>query len=918
MNANLLEKVFGTKNSRELNRMQKTVAAINDLEPELETLEDLELRARAEGIRKRLSEGESLDEVLVDTFALVREASRRTIGERHYDVQLLGGIVLHQGRIAEMRTGEGKTLMATLAVSLSALSGHGVHIVTVNDYLARRDADWMRPIYELLGISVGVIQSEQPHAEKQEAYGADVTYGTNHEFGFDYLRDNMAFRREDRVQRGLAYAIVDEVDSILIDEARTPLIISGAADDNIDLYQQINRVAPTLVEQEKVEDPLPAVLGGETEEDTGDFFIDEQHRSVELTDRGHHTVEEKLRQLQLLEGDDSLYSSGNLSLLHHVTAALKAHYLYKRDVDYMIQNGEVVIIDEHTGRAMPGRRWSDGIHQAVEAKERVKIRQETQTVASTTYQNYFRLYSRLAGMTGTAETEALEFRQIYGLDVLVIPTHKPMIRDDRNDLIYLSLDEKYDAIVEDVQGCLKDGRPVLVGTTSIESSERLSNELDRRKIKHSVLNAKQHAREADIVAQAGKPGTITIATNMAGRGTDIMLGGNWLAEVQKRNLSADAPQVTTIKEEWQKLHDQVVEAGGLHIIGTERHESRRIDNQLRGRSGRQGDPGSSRFYLSLDDDLLRLFATPRWQQMMRSVGLEKGEAIEAKMVNNTIERAQRKIEGRNYDIRKNLLEYDDVANEQRLRIYEQRDELLGLSDIHEIIEEFRHDVLDNLISQFILPGSVPEHWDVEGLQRTLRAEFGTSLNVQTLVQNQEVDTEEELRTVAFDHITKEYNTKRARWLQEGIDGTVLECRVMLEILDVKWKEHLQRMDHLRQGIYLRAYAQKQPKQEYKREAFELFAEMLEEIKLKVATTLSRLDIDRSSNEREQERELQRRRESNKRLRTSQTNGVPDAANGAENAFQAEPFQRQSVKIGRNEPCPCGSGKKYKRCCGMQQ
>lgn len=918
MNANLLEKVFGTKNSRELNRMQKTVAAINDLEPELETLDNSELRARAEGIRKRLSEGESLDEVLVDTFALVREASRRTIGERHYDVQLLGGIVLHQGRIAEMRTGEGKTLMATLAVSLSALSGHGVHIVTVNDYLARRDADWMRPIYELLGISVGVIQSEQPHAEKQEAYGADVTYGTNHEFGFDYLRDNMAFRREDRVQRGLAYAIVDEVDSILIDEARTPLIISGAADDNIDLYQQINRVAPTLVEQEKVEDPLPAVLGGETEEDTGDFFIDEQHRSVELTDRGHHTIEEKLRKLQLLEEDASLYSSGNLSLLHHVTASLKAHYLYKRDVDYMIQNGEVVIIDEHTGRAMPGRRWSDGIHQAVEAKERVKIRQETQTVASTTYQNYFRLYSRLAGMTGTAETEALEFRQIYGLDVLVIPTHKPMIRDDRNDLIYLSLDEKYDAIVDDVQDCLKVGRPVLVGTTSIESSERLSNELDRRKIKHSVLNAKQHAREADIVAQAGKPGTITIATNMAGRGTDIMLGGNWLAEVQKRNLSADAPQVTTIKEEWQKLHDQVVEAGGLHIIGTERHESRRIDNQLRGRSGRQGDPGSSRFYLSLDDDLLRLFATPRWQQMMRSVGLEKGEAIEAKMVNNTIERAQRKIEGRNYDIRKNLLEYDDVANEQRLRIYEQRDELLGLGDIHEIIEEFRHDVLDNLISQFILPGSVPEHWDVEGLQRTLRAEFGTSLNVQTLVQNQEVDTEEELRTVAFEHITREYNTKRARWLQEGIDGTVLECRVMLEILDVKWKEHLQRMDHLRQGIYLRAYAQKQPKQEYTREAFELFAEMLEEIKLKVATTLSRLDIDRSSNEREQERELQRRRESSKRLRTSQINGVPDATNGAGNALQAEPFQRQTVKIGRNEPCPCGSGKKYKHCCGMQQ
>ena len=919
MIVNTLQNLFGSKNLRELKRMQKTVDAINALESEIQSLPDEELRLRANEIRSRLQKGEALDKVLPETFALVREASQRTNGERHYDVQLIGGMALHEGRIAEMKTGEGKTLMATLAASLSALTGNGVHIVTVNDYLARRDADWMRPIYEMLGISVGVIQSDQPHEEKQEAYQADVTYGTNHEFGFDYLRDNMAFRMEDRYQRGLAYAIVDEVDSILIDEARTPLIISGAADDRIDLYQQVNRIAPQLEQQEKTDDSLPAILGGEAPEDTGDFYVDEQNRSVELTERGHHTVEIKLKDLKLLGEDESLYASSNLALLHHVTAALRAHYLYKRDVDYMVQNGEIVIIDEHTGRAMTGRRWSEGLHQAVEAKERVKIKQETQTVASTTYQNYFRLYSRLAGMTGTADTEAFEFQQIYGLGVLVIPTHMPMVRDDRNDLIYLSLDEKYDAIVEDIHECLKAKRPVLVGTTSIESSERLSKELDRRKIKHSVLNAKQHEREADIVAQAGQPGTITIATNMAGRGTDIMLGGNWMAEVQKRNLELASPQAEAIHQEWEKLHQEVVDAGGLHIIGTERHESRRIDNQLRGRAGRQGDPGSSRFYLSLDDNLLRLFATPKWQSMMKSVGLEKGEAIEAKMVNNTIERAQKKIEGRNYDIRKNLLEYDDVANDQRLAIYEQRDELLSLGDMHEIVEEMRYGVLNNLIDQFTPPGSIADHWDLEGLTRSLRSEFGAQINIREMIDRGDVDTEEDLRDRCADHLTKAYDSKRSRWIQEGIDAKVLECRVMLEILDVKWKEHLQRMDHLRQGIHLRAYAQRNPKQEYKRESFELFAEMLEEINLKVATTLSRIDIDRSSEERDRERELQRRQQASRSLQMSRTNGLPEQNNGAEQPqIQAVPFQREHAKVGRNAPCPCGSGKKYKHCHGRVQ
>ncbi|MCY4657824.1 MAG: preprotein translocase subunit SecA [Gammaproteobacteria bacterium] len=913
-----LQNLFGTKNSRELGRMEKSVKEINALEPEIQTLSDAELKDRANAVRQRLKEGSSLDSELAETFALVREASLRTSGERHYDVQLLGGMVLHHGQIAEMRTGEGKTLMATLAVSLSALTGKGVHIVTVNDYLARRDADWMRPIYEMLGISVGVIQSQQPHAEKQEAYRADVTYGTNHEFGFDYLRDNMAFRMEDRVQRGLAYAIVDEVDSILIDEARTPLIISGAADDRIDVYQQVNRIAPTLVQQEKVDDSGPAILGGEQPEDTGDFFVDEQNRSVELTERGHQVVEVKLKELNLLDPDESLYSASNLGLLHHVTSALKAHYLYKRDVDYMVQNGEIVIIDEHTGRAMTGRRWSEGIHQAVEAKERVKIKQETQTVASTTYQNYFRLYSRLAGMTGTAETEAFEFRSIYGLNVLVIPTHKPMIRDDQNDLIFLSLDEKYDAIVEDIHDCLNRGQPVLVGTTSIESSERLSKELNHRKIKHSVLNAKQHEREADIIAQAGRPGTITIATNMAGRGTDIVLGGNWMAEVQGRNLEMDSPQAKAIHEEWQGLHQQVLDAGGLRIIGTERHESRRIDNQLRGRAGRQGDPGSSRFYLSLDDNLLRLFATPKWQSMMRSVGLQEGEAIEAKMVNNTIERAQRKIEGRNFDIRKNLLEYDDVSNDQRLVIYQQRDELLALGDMHEIVGEMRHGVVNNMIDQFIVPGSLPDHWDIDGLQRMLPAEFGSQIHIKSLIDKGDVETEEDLRVACFEQITEEYDKKRESWIQEGIDAKVLECRVMLEILDMKWKEHLQRMDHLRQGIHLRAYAQKNPKQEFKRESFELFAEMLEEINLKVATTLSRIQLDRSTEERDRERELQRRREAVRRTQISEESDVPEQSNGAQQAPQAMPYQREHAKVGRNAPCPCGSGKKYKHCHGQNE
>ena len=909
----VFKKMFGDRNARELKRMQSKVDQINGFAQQMVALTDAALSNKTEEFRTRYANDEKLDDLLPEAFAAVREATDRTINTRHFDVQLLGGITLHEGRIAEMRTGEGKTQVATLAAYLNAIPGDGVHIVTVNDYLARRDAEWMGPVYRALGMSVGVIQSRQEQLAKREAYEADVTFGTNNEFGFDYLRDNMAFRQTDRYQRGLHYAIVDEVDSILIDEARTPLIISGPADDNTELYQQINKIAPKLKQQDPVADRLPSVLGGGTAEDTGDFFIEPKHRSVELTERGHGRIEEFLRKAGLLGTDDSLYAAGNLQLLHHVTVALKAHFLYKRDVEYMVKDREVIIIDEHTGRAMPGRRWSEGIHQAIEAKEGVPIRHETQTMASTTFQNYFRLYSRLAGMTGTADTEAFEFQQIYNLEVIVIPTHLPMIRDDRNDVIYMTLEEKYDAIVEDICDCRESGRPVLIGTTSIDSSERLSRELRKRKIDHNVLNAKQHEREADVVAEAGRPGKVTIATNMAGRGTDIVLGGSYTAEIAALGEETERTHSDQIMKQWKVCHQQVIDSGGLHIIGTERHESRRIDNQLRGRSGRQGDPGSSRFYLSMEDDLLRRFASERWNNMVKSLGLQRGEAIQAKMVNNAIERAQRRVEGQHFDVRKNLLEYDDVANDQRQVIYSQRNELMEVDSIRSTIEEIRSDVLDDVISEYIVLGSVPDQWEIEGLEQILRTEFGIEVPIRNWIETETVDTEQDVRDKIKETFVQHYELKRKEWAERDIDTDIVEKQIMLMILDKKWKEHLFAMDHLRQGIHLRAYAQKQPKQEYKRESFHLFQTLLQNIQQETIRMLTRMDIKQEGARREREDEIRRRKEEMQKLQFRHSGSSDSAA--AKRAAAKKPFVREQPKVGRNEPCPCGSGKKYKHCHG---
>jgi len=906
----MLRKIFGTKNSRELKRMGKVVARINALEPDLLKLSDAELKAITGQLKARHAQGESLDDLLPEAFAAVRESARRTKNMRHFDVQLIGGITLHEGRIAEMRTGEGKTLVATLAVYLNALTGKGVHVVTVNDYLARRDALWMSPIYEALGLTVGIIQSNQDPNEKRIAYRADATYGTNNEFGFDYLRDNMAFTLEDQFQRELAYAIVDEVDSILIDEARTPLIISGPAEQSTELYQKIDKIAPNLKPQVANEAADPNA------EPTGDFVVDEKNRQVELTEIGHEKIERELVRLGLLEEGDSLYAATNLGLLHHVHAALKAHALFKRDVDYMVVNDEVVIVDEHTGRAMPGRRWSEGIHQAIEAKERVSIQNETQTLASTTFQNYFRLYGKLAGMTGTADTEAFEFRQIYGLDVVVIPTNQPMIREDNNDLVYLTIEEKYDAIVEDINDCIKRGQPVLVGTASIESSERISNELNKRGIAHNVLNAKQHEREADIIAQAGSPGALTIATNMAGRGTDIVLGGNWESEAEKLDDPSPA-QIEQLKKAWQQRHDAVIAAGGLHIIGTERHESRRIDNQLRGRAGRQGDPGSSRFYLSMEDNLMRIFASDRIRGIMQSIGLEKGEAIEHRMVNNAIEKAQRKVEGHNFDMRKNLLEFDDVANDQRQVIYQQRRDLMLAEDISATIEGLREEVVLNLVSEYIPPQSIEEQWDIDGLEQALQAEFASRQPLRRWLDEDDTLDEESLARKILAQIDAEYTAKEQEWLNHGISMRQVEKQIMLQILDQRWKEHLATMDHLRQGIHLRAYAQKQPKQEYKRESFELFQELLENIKRDVVRLLSRVQIE--APDAVQEAERRRREEAERRMRFTHAetsaleNGEP--ASPEPQQMKPETFVRGERKVGRNEPCPCGSGKKFKQCHG---
>lgn len=908
----MLRKIFGTKNSRELKRMGKVVVQINALEPQFRALSDDELRNTTKTLRQRLDEGAELDSLLPEAFAAVRESGLRSKQLRAFDVQLIGGITLHEGRIAEMRTGEGKTLAATLPAYLNALSGQGVHIVTVNDYLARRDAAWMGPVYETLGLTVGVVQSGQNPTDKRAAYRSDIIYGTNNEFGFDYLRDNMAFTLEDKFQRDLNYAIVDEVDSILIDEARTPLIISGPAEESTELYKKINGIPRKLEQQEYVEKPDPDT------EPTGDYVVDEKNRQVELTEIGHEKVEEELIRLGLLGEGDSLYAATNLNLLHHVHAALKAHALFKRDVDYMVAEGEIVIVDEHTGRAMPGRRWSEGIHQAIEAKEKVAIQNETQTLASTTFQNYFRLYNKLSGMTGTADTEAFEFRQIYGLDVVVIPTNLEMIREDHNDLIYLTIEEKYDAIVEDINDCIDRGQPVLVGTASIESSERLSTELNKRKIDHSVLNAKQHEREADIIIQAGKTSVVTLATNMAGRGTDIVLGGNW--EAQADAIEASGESRETMKAQWQVDHDRVIAAGGLHIIGTERHESRRIDNQLRGRSGRQGDPGSTRFYLSMQDNLMRIFASERVRGIMQSIGLEDGEAIEHRMVNNAIEKAQRKVEGHNFDIRKNLLEFDDVANDQRQVIYQQRRDLMAAEDISDTIAGLREEVIVDLISEYIPPQTIEEQWEIEGLEAALQTDFATTAPVGRWLAEDDSLNEDSLIEKIIEQADNEYAAKEKSWAEHGVDMRLVEKQIMLQILDQRWKEHLATMDHLRQSIHLRAYAQKQPKQEYKRESFELFQELLNAIKRDVVRLLSRVQIEPPAAVEDAARK--RREAAEQRMRfshaeSSALNGAAPAGGAApEKAAKPETFVRSERKIGRNEACPCGSGKKYKHCHGL--
>lgn len=907
MLASLVKKIIGSRNDRQLKRMGKLVKKINALEDSLSGLNDEELRAKTQEFKDRYQQGTSLDELLPEAFAVVREGSKRAMGMRHFDVQMIGGITLHEGRIAEMRTGEGKTLMATLPVYLNAITGKGVHVVTVNDYLARRDSKWMSVLYEFLGLTCGVVVPQQDPEEKRAAYQADITYGTNNEFGFDYLRDNMAFRKEDKFQRELHFAVVDEVDSILIDEARTPLIISGPAEDSSELYRQMNKLAPQLVPQvEELE---------EDQEPTGHYMVDEKTRQVELTEVGHQFVEEQLQGLNLLPEGESLYSSHNLTMLHHVNAALKAHVLFTRNVEYIVNDGEVLLVDEHTGRTMPGRRLSEGLHQALEAKEGLNIQAESQTLASTTFQNYFRIYDKLSGMTGTADTEAFELRQIYGLDVIVIPTHKPMVRQDANDLVYLTIEEKYEAIIEDIKDAVASERPVLVGTASIDSSELLSNALEKAKIPHNVLNAKFHEKEAEIIAQAGRPGAVTIATNMAGRGTDIILGGSWEAELSAIE-EPTKEQEEKIKSDWQQRHKAVLEAGGLHIIGTERHESRRIDNQLRGRAGRQGDPGSSRFYLSLEDNLMRIFASDRVKNFMKALGMEKGEAIEHRMVTNAIEKAQRKVEGRNFDIRKQLLEYDDVANDQRKVVYRQRDELLNSENVSSSIESMREDVVGDMISTFIPPQSLEEQWDIKGLEQKLVADLGMQLEVQKWLDEDDKLDEEALRERLLTEVVNSYKAKEEQAGEEVLRN--FEKHILLRVLDDKWKEHLATMDHLRQGIHLRGYAQKNPKQEYKREAFELFQQMLEDIKSDTIRILSHVQVqqdDRTEELEEQRRQEMRRRMEFQHAQAAQLDGSEESEADEAAMQQAEPFVREGRKVGRNEPCPCGSGKKFKQCHG---
>ena len=899
MFSSILRKVFGSRNDRLLKKLRKNVDAINALEAEFEKLSDEALKAKTDEFKARIEKGETLDDILVEAFATVREASKRVYGMRHFDVQMLGGQVLHQGKISEMRTGEGKTLTATLPTYLNALSGKGVHVVTVNDYLARRDAEWSNQLFTYLGMRVGCNVPGMSPQQKREAYQADVTYGTNNEFGFDYLRDNMAFSPQDRVQRPLNYAVVDEVDSILIDEARTPLIISGQAEDSSELYRRINTIIPKLVQQEKEDE--------EGQEGDGDYTIDLKAKQIHLTERGQIHVEEILQQEGMLPEGESLFAAGNISLLHHINAALRAHKLFAKDVDYIVKEDQIVIVDEHTGRTMEGRRWSEGLHQAVEAKEGVRIQNENQTLASITFQNYFRLYNKLAGMTGTADTEAFEFNHIYGLETVVIPTNRPMQRKDMADLIYLTAEEKYEAIVEDIKECVKRGQPTLVGTVSIENSELISRILKKSKIPHKVLNAKFHEHEADIVAQAGKPGAVTIATNMAGRGTDIVLGGNWQAEVEKLENPTEA-QIEKIKAEWKESHDAVLASGGLHIIGTERHESRRIDNQLRGRSGRQGDPGSSRFYLSLDDALMRIFASEKMGNMMKRLGMERGEAIEHPWVTRAIENAQRKVEGRNFDIRKQLLEYDDVANDQRKVIYEQRNELLDEGDISETIAAIREDVISSVVDEYIPPQSLEEMWDVSGLEERMRADFAVDLPIKTWLENDDKLYEEKLRERILAEVVDAYKQKEAVVGEQVLRQ--FEKAVMLQNLDSHWKEHLAAMDHLRQGIHLRGYAQKNPKQEYKRESFALFSQMLEALKVEVITILARVKVQAEEDVQKVEEQRRQADDVPKNFEHEEANATPEEASD-----KVRTQVREGAKVGRNDPCPCGSGKKYKQCHG---
>lgn len=892
----ILTKVLGSRNDRTLKKLGKQVEQVNLLEPQYEALSDEQIKDKTREFKKRIEEGATLDSLLPEAFALVREASKRVFGMRHFDVQLIGGMVLHSGKISEMKTGEGKTLTATTAAYLNGLSGKGVHVITVNDYLATRDAQWSAPLFEMLGMTVGCNIPGMGHTDKKIAYDADITYGTNNEFGFDYLRDNMAFAPEHRVQRPLNYAIVDEVDSILIDEARTPLIISGPAEDSSDLYRKINVIVPKLEKQDKEDED--GQMGD------GDFTVDEKAKQVHLTERGQVRVEEILIENGILEEGDSLFAAANISLLHHINAALRAHLLYEKDVDYIVKQDEIVIVDEHTGRTMEGRRWSEGLHQAIEAKEGVRIQNENQTLASITFQNYFRLYNKLAGMTGTADTEAFEFQHIYGLDTVVIPTNRPMQRQDMADLIFLTVEEKYEAIIEDIKARVEKGQPTLVGTVSIENSELLSRVLKKQKIPHKVLNAKFHAQEAEIIANAGKPSAVTIATNMAGRGTDIVLGGNLQAEIATLKNPTEA-QIEHVKEEWKKRHQQVLDAGGLHIIGTERHESRRIDNQLRGRSGRQGDPGSSRFYLSLQDPLMRIFGSERMAGMMKKFGMKRGESIEHPWVNKAIENAQRKVETRNFDIRKQLLEYDDVANDQRKVIYEQRNELLDDGNIGDTIEVVRKDVISDVVSQYIPPESLEEMWDIKTLEECLKSDFDLDLPIQQWLDADDKLFEETLRERIQDEAERAYKQK-----EEMVGEEVMrqfEKAIMLQNLDTHWKEHLAAMDHLRQGIHLRGYAQKNPKQEYKRESFQLFADMLESLKLEVIKILSKVKV-RAESDVEAVEEQRRHTDSlPKEYQHESQSESTDQGNST--------TVRENPKVGRNDPCPCGSGKKYKQCHG---